>query len=283
MGEVTQEMKHSAILFLSFAFAFATALPTEDDVVPQDFAQDPSPHGISLEDTFHWKISLQDTFLQAQNMQATKGDNACLKLANDLKQVVATNVKALQGEQDKMDKGLSCKDEGQPIVKSAQESLATAKAAITTAQNAHNAASTAKVDFGSENLDNLDPSKCVFFQMSSYTAAVKKREDAKKQLEIAKGEVVSAETGLKNAEDAAKIAVLKCKCDIVTSHETALGKRNVDAESANKEGWTKAEHLICVLEGKDMKACTVSSIPKVEAAKGLCKGCDADACATSPP
>merc|ERR1740130_2257703 len=170
-------MKLSAILFLSFALAVATALPTEDDVVPQDFAQDPSTH---------WKISLEDTFLQAQNMQATKGDNACLKLANDLKQVVATNVKALQGDQDKMDKGLSCKDEGQPIMKSAQESLATAQAAKTTAQNAHNAASTAKVDFGSENLDNLDPSKCVFFQMSSYIAAVKKREDAKKQLETAK-------------------------------------------------------------------------------------------------
>merc|ERR1711935_862118 len=208
MGEVTQEMKHSAILFLSFAFAFATALPTEDDVVPQDFAQDPSTHEIALEDTFHWKISLEDTFLQAQNMQATKGDNACLRLANDLKQVVATNVKALQGDQDKMDKGLSCKDEEQPIVKSAQESLATAQAAITTAQNAHNAASTAKVDFGSENLDNLDPSKCVFFQMSSYTAAVKKREDAKKQLETAKELVTFAETDLKNAEDAAKIAVL---------------------------------------------------------------------------
>merc|ERR1712021_98706 len=159
--------------------------------------------------------------------------------------------------------GLSCKDEEQPIVKSAQESLATAK-----------------VDFGSENLDNLDPSKCVFFQMSSYTAAVKKREDAKKQLETAKELVTFAETELKNAEDAAKMAALKCKCDIVTNHETALGKRNMDAESANKEGWTKAEHLICVLAGKDMNACKVSSIPKVEAAKGLCKGCDSDACVT---
>jgi len=165
-------------------------------------------------------------------------------------------------------------------VKSAQKTLATAQTAITKAQNAHNAASTAKVDFGSENLDNLDPSQCVFFQMSSYTAAVKKREDAKKQLETAKELVTFAETELKNAEDAAKIAVLKCKCDTVTSHKTALGKRNADAASANKEGWTKAEHLICVLQGKDMNACTVSSIPKVEAAKGLCKGCDSDACAT---
>jgi len=261
----------SAVLCLAFALALTTAFEYDDEVVPED----QSTYEIAPE---------EDMFLQAQQELHAKGNGACKKVAKDLEDVVKANVAALQKAQDEMDKGLDCDNSGQSGVNAAKKTLNDAETKRNNAQTAYDAAASAKVEFGSKNLDEIEAPKCDFiFELSSYKDAIKKREDAKKKLEEAKGEVTSAETGLKNAEEAAKKAVQKCKCDTFTAHNTALGAKNEQAEKANKKGWTKAQHLECVLDGTAYNECKVSDVPKVKAAKGLCEGCDEDACSTMLP
>jgi len=199
-------------------------------------------------------------------------------MADDLEGVVKKNVKALQEAQDKMDKGKQCKNAGQSGVAAAEKTLKQAQGAQTKAQLAYDKAANADVDFGTKKLSTLDKSKCEFFNDAAYLKAVANRKKKQDALNKAKGAVASATKGLDNAKEAAKKAVLKCKCDTFNNHETSMGKRNSDAEKANKKGWTMAAHLKCVLKGETTSKCKVPAIPKVVGAKGLCKGCDKSAC-----
>lgn len=220
-----------------------------------------------------------DAFAEATQLVATMQDkNACLSLAKDFEDVVKKNVEVLQDAQDALDNGSDCNDSGQPGVKAAKQVRDNAQTAVNDAQKVYNSADGATVTIGDYSFNSLKKGQCSeFFSSSAYTSAETTQKNAQSALDQAKGALSTAEDSVKAAEGAAAKAVQKCKCDVYVNHQDTLSKSNSDAEKANKEGWTKAAHLKCVLEGTSASDCTVPSIPKVKAVT-LCDGCASSAC-----
>merc|ERR1712188_23234 len=104
---------------------------------------------------------------------------------------------------------------------------------------------------------------------------------ANKKATKAKGALEQAKTGLKNATDAAKKEKNQCECKAQKAHANAV-KAAGDANSkANKKAWTKAHHMLCVLDGKH-KSCKVPALPAVKV-PSLAKGVDKAVCKTTKP
>jgi len=274
-------------LLLSIALVMSTPAADPDSVVPDETfnedvpeikeAKTESSHATFNEnvpeikeaktESSHKAVHKEAKLLVASMKSSGASENACRQVADDLENVVAKNVAALQKAQNEMDKGLDCMKAGQSAVSAATKTLDEAKQAKKDAQVAYEKARDAPVDFGKINLNGITESQCnkLFFQQPAYTKAVAKRNDMKKKLDAADATVKGAEQGLENAKKEAEKAQYKCKCDTHKNHESALSKRNAEAEKANKAGWAKAAHLKCVLDGKAYSHCTVPPMPKVKA------------------
>merc|ERR1712127_771997 len=123
----------------------------------------------------------------------------------------------------------ACKD----LAKSAEEEVT---AATQTAQDLLN-----KIDNGDKCKD---------------AAAKTKKEEASGALKAAISAVATAET--KAVELAGE-----CACKAVKEAKAATVASNNNLVATNTKAWTKAAHLMCVLDGKSANNCAVKDIPQV--------------------
>lgn len=130
------------------------------------------------------------------------------------------------------------------------------------AQDAASKACTAKITFTAKPLSSLKKGSCDTFATDPvYTQAVKKCDSATKKKIQASGSLEAAKKGLKDAKEAAEKEKKKCQCKAQAARATAVAKEKT-ASDTNAKAWTKAYHMLCVLE--DKKTCTVPTLPKVE-------------------
>jgi len=218
------------------------------------------------------------SFSSAQKLVQEQGTDACKELADATEKAVEDNVAAEQDLLNKIDKGASCPDSGQEAVKAAKKAKEDADKAVTDAETAHNSALNAEVDWGKSTFSSVTKGNCAgFFGSSAWTEAEAKVNAAKDALDKAKGSAKTAADEVTTMEEAAKEAVKKCKCDAYTAHEAALKASNEKITTANKDAWTKAAHLKCVVAGTALDKCTVPPLPAVKAVT-LSEGVDNSAC-----
>merc|ERR1712017_11802 len=258
MGTIALYRCSRKMMKVTLLFA-ALALPMENESVSDD------------------AVATVDTLLQAG-----KSKSACKDLADSTIKEINNAVKTVEKIVKNLDTGGSCKKSGQGGVDKAKKTL---KEAQKKSDNAHKAATkacNAKVTFGSKPFSSLKKGSCdTFFNDPAYTKAKKKCDKANKKATKAKGALEQAKTGLKNATDAAKKEKNQCECKAQKAHANAV-KAAGDANSkANKKAWTKAPHMLCVLDGKH-KSCKVPPMPAVKV-PSLAKGVNKAVCPTTKP
>jgi len=269
MGATTNaqtSMRTTALLVSALALtATVFALPSSDGVVPEE---------VLVQEDAAAVISRNDALLQtearahAEEMLRKNGANACADLAESTMDTVKQNVAAAQDLINKLNNGAECEHTGQAAVQKAEQALTDAKSAQENAQNDHDQASKAMVDFGKIGLDQLSESSCsIFFNSKNYKDAKAKRQAAKTKLDQAKGVTNGAETALSNAKKEAQKKAQQCACDTKDMHAEELVKANEKVQAANIQAWSKAHHLKCVLDGVSASNCKVPAVPEVKAAQ----------------
>jgi hypothetical protein len=247
------------VTLLFAALALTAALPMENESVSDD------------------AVATVDTLLQAG-----KSKSACKDLADstikEINNAVGTAEKLIKN----LDTGKSCAKEGQGSVDKAKKGLQDAQKKSDDAHNAATKACNAKVTFGPKKFSSLKKGNCdTFFNDPKYTKAKKKCDKANEKATKAKGALDEAKKGLKNAGDAAKKEKNECECKAKKAHANAVKAAGDASSKANKKAWTKAHHMLCVLDGKH-KNCKVPALPAVKV-PSLAKGVNKAVCKTTKP
>jgi len=218
-------------------------------------------------------VQFDDAFQQTKEMLMQmkaegKSNNACLQLADATENEVKANMKIEQLLLEKMDKGENCPTLGVDNVGSALTNLKAAKAASRAAAAALAAADNAELDFGKFAFSSLSEGNCgTFYNSQVYQSAKAKVNSAKASKSKADGAETEAKKAHDNAIAAQKKEQNKCFCAVKKTHEAAVKTMNAKVDKANKDAWTKAAHIRCVLKGTPIDKCTVSALPQVKAVK----------------
>merc|ERR1711967_134771 len=158
MGGYDMKIYFAALLALAVTVA---ALPSNDNITPE----------MSFMEQSYAEAKETVRMMQARG----QNDNACRDLAEATEKEVKDNVKTAQELMDKSDRGESCKDEGKPAIKQAED------------------AKEAQVDFPSYALSSLTEGQCgQFFASSAFQDAKSKRTTACDASKKAEGEASQA-------------------------------------------------------------------------------------------
>jgi hypothetical protein len=208
-------------------------------------------------------IEAQNTITQL--IQSGKDDSACRDLATSTIKDILESVKDDQTTYDNMNKGTSCKDEGQAAVTAAKNAKTSADKKFSEAKKARETACAAKVTFSPAPFNSLKENECSnFFTDAPYVAAKKKCDESKKSEATADGEAKAAAKALQSAEESAKEERAKCECAAEAAHKKMEDAINKGANSPeNQKAWTKAHHMLCVLDGKAHSQCKFPACPQV--------------------
>merc|ERR1712072_1320006 len=124
-----------------------------------------------------------------------------------------------------------------------------------------------KVDFGKISYSQLDENQCkaTFFNSPSFVAQHKKVSDKKTHCTKLDGETA----GLKKAIGDATEAACKERDDCEKAAAAARDKTFNDSHAAcssqkNKDAFTRAHHMLCVLKGTSLQGCNVPTFQGVK-------------------
>jgi type II secretory pathway pseudopilin PulG len=250
---------HSALTTLALVAAVAvTAIPTSDNVPEDALVQYVSNTASDYE---HARKNVQSL------MQTGKTDKECRDLATSSKKAIEDDVKADQKILDALPTGDSCKNEGQSLVTSTQNSLAQAKTDHDNAEKKLKKAKAANVDFGTVPYNQLTPGQCgTFFNHASYKKAVDAQTKAQADLDKAKGAMQAAQTANDNAVAAAAKGKLECLCRAKKASDKGWQQVKSTQHKAGLD-WKTAHNVECVLDGTPVSKCKVPPEPKVKAPK----------------
>jgi hypothetical protein len=250
---------HSALTTLALVAAVAvTAIPTSDNVPEDALVQYVSNTASDYE---HARKNVQSL------MQTGKTDKECRDLATSSKKAIEDDVKADQKILDALPTGDSCKNEGQSLVTSTQNSLAQAKTDHDNAEKKLKKAKAANVDFGTVPYNQLTPGQCgTFFNHASYKKAVDAQTKAQADLDKAKGAMQAAQTANANAVAAANQGKMECLCRAKKASDKGWQQVKSTQHKAGLD-WKTAHNVECVLDGTPVSKCKVPPEPKVKAPK----------------
>jgi chemotaxis protein histidine kinase CheA len=239
-----------------------------------------APTDTEVPDYYEAHAEAQQTIDQL--LQDGKDDSACRDLAKETIKDIKTTVETSQKTYDSVDKGFNCHKEGQDAVMKAKEQKSFAEKKFKDATAARKAACSASVTFAPRAYNSLKENECsTFFSDAAYVAAKKKCSDSKTAEAKAEGEVTAATKALKSAEEAAAKAVAACECKTHKANKAAFEAATKNNE-ANKKAWTKAHHMLCVLDGIAPSKCVHLSAPFVAKAP-VCTKCDGSTCVKEEP
>jgi hypothetical protein len=250
---------HSALTTLALVAAVAvTAIPTSDNVPEDALVQYVSNTASDYE---HARKNVQSL------MQTGKTDKECRDLATSSKKAIEDDVKADQKILDALPTGDSCKNEGQSLATSTQNSLAQAKSDHDNAEKKLKKAKAANVDFGTVPYNQLTPGQCgTFFNHANYKKAVAAQTKAQADLDKAKGAMQAAQTANANAVAAANQGKMECLCRAKKASDKGWQQVKSTQHKAGLD-WKTAHNVECVLDGTPVSKCKVPPEPKVKAPK----------------
>merc|ERR1711968_140569 len=240
---MTKRLALIAIVAL-FAFAASETLDTVDD-----------------SHTMHQEA--KDTI--SSLLQTGKKDSACRKLASGTISELKSSIKNTNKLISKMDVGKNCHTAGLSAYNAAKARTNNLKNDWTKKNKKCNSAKNAKVTITKPISSFKD---CSALQNDSKVKAankaIKDKCDASNKAKSAYNESKKA---LKLALKAHQDSKHKCACKAQSTHKAAVKAAGKVNTGANKKAWTKAYHMICVLDGKSASKCKVPSIPRAKASQ----------------
>jgi hypothetical protein len=198
-------------------------------------------------------------------LQEGKSDSACRKLANGSKLEISNGQKNTQRLLNRMDVGKNCHTAGLSAYNAAKRRESNAKRAADTATRNCNKAKNVRVKVGSKSLSQFKVACSTFLNDRAYTSAkghmTRTCNDATRK-RAAHADSRKATTSALRAHQKAKE---QCACRAQKTHKAAVRTTSNFNSASNAKAWTKAHHMICVLDGKAANRCSVPRVPRVTA------------------
>merc|ERR1712159_615141 len=231
--------KMRTFIVILATIALCTALPSEDEVVPE----------MTLVQAKEEYNAHADAVASLEFLQTTEGrsKNACESLAKDTLKEIDNSIKTQQNMLNKLYKGERCHLQGKAAYDKAKSRKRTADRNLSDANKRLRDAANYQVDFGRYTFSGLREGSCgVFYNDRSYVNA--KNNYKRRQREQTQA-VGAQRTAVKNQNDARAAhlkAVEKCRCSVKEQHAKGWSAANRN-NANNAKAWKKAKHMLCVL------------------------------------
>jgi len=216
-----------------------------------------------------------------QNWMAEgKDETACEKVANTAIKAIEDECKTLQVDiDDRAKDNTHCCKSGLEGIDKATVDHDKSKKTHTKCTEELQTVSHEKVDFGKISYSQLDENQCkaTFFNSPSFVAQHKKVSDKKTHCTKLDGETA----GLKKAIGDATEAACKERDDCEKAAAAARDKTFNDSHAAcssqkNKDAFTRAHHMLCVLKGTSLQGCNVPTFQGVKKTAMNKNNCEKD-------
>merc|ERR1711871_586931 len=247
-----------ACVFLAVAI---TALPADDLVAETLPADNVAPDTELYVQALHKEASKEVAAL----IEAGKTKDACAQLAASSKKEITDGAKNTQTLVNKMDVGKNCHTAGLAAYNAAKNRETSARNAYHSANNKASRAKGARITVTAplskfKNNGWLDESK-----NPKYLAAKRAATNAANDAIRKKAAYNTAKKATADALKAHQKAKLACACRAQKNHKAAVKSVSNFNSAANAKAWTKAHHMMCVLDGKPANKCAVPRVPRVTA------------------
>jgi hypothetical protein len=198
-------------------------------------------------------------------LQEGKSDSACRKLANGSKQEISNGQKNTQRLLNRMDVGKNCHTAGLSAYNAAKRRESNAKKAADTATRNCNKAKNARVKVGSKSLSQFKVGCSAFLNDPAYTRAKGHMTRTCNDATRKRAAHADSRRATASALRAHQKAKEQCACRAQKTHKAAVRTTTNFNSAANAKAWTKAHHMLCVLDGKAANRCSVPRVPRVTA------------------
>merc|ERR1712224_952038 len=162
-----------------------------------------------------------------------------------------------------MDVGQNCHKSGLAAYTSAQGREKTAKKASSKAAKECTKAKNARVQVGAKALSAFKVGCSAFLNDPKYTAAKSHLTKTCNKATKKKAAYEDAVKATKTAKKAHEKTKNDCACRAQKTHKSAVKSAKGFNSAANAKAWSKAHHMMCVLDGKAANKCKVPKTPKV--------------------
>merc|ERR1719247_3216186 len=207
-------------------------------------------------------------FVQSFMAQNENDETACEKVATAAIKAIQDECSTLQKDVDERAKDNDhCCGQG-------KDGIDAAKAAHKKSEESHvkctgELATTKqeKVDFGKISYESLNENQCkaTFFNSPVYQAQHKKVNEKQNTCTKIDGETSGLKQAVLDAENGACVARGKCYSDAEAARDKAYtDSHNSCSSQKNKDAFTRAHHMLCVLQGKSLQSCSVPTGPTIK-------------------
>jgi hypothetical protein len=235
-------------------------------IIATAHALPPSPDDVVPETKFFEATSSTGDHAAAQKIvteMLQKGSDwgDCERLANETRNEVEDSVQGKQEMLDGLDKGCTCKDEGQDEVTRTHTEMLTAEARVTEAEQKLEEATHAEVQLHEQQYQVLAKGECGWIREdAAYIAADETFLKATTTLEKRKTEYTrSVEAHAYAVTEAARLR-RECECKVKGDLEGEWELANQDND-ANAKAWSQAHHIDCVVQSISEANCHFDAVP----------------------
>jgi len=198
-------------------------------------------------------------------LQQGKGDSACRKLATESGKEISDGARNTQSLLNRMDVGKNCHTAGLAAYNAAKRREADAKKSANTATHNCNKAKNVRVRVGSKSLSQFKVGCNAFLSDRAFTSAKAKMTKTCNDATRKRAAHADSRRATAIALKAHQKAKDACACRAQKNHKAAVRTTSNFNSAANAKAWTKAHHMICVLDGKAANRCSVPPVPRVTA------------------
>merc|ERR1711939_960004 len=252
MGTLRQlTMKSVAVIFLAGLALVAVTTAVEE--------------GTSREES---SFAEATQFVQNFLAQGENDETACEKVANTAIAAIVDECATLQKDIDERAKNNKhCCNSGLDNIDTAKKAHEASKTAHSTCLEELAKDKEQKVSYGDISFNALNQNQCksqFYTSNSAYQAALKSVNDKTAACAKIDGETKGLAKAVDDSIYAACLARGKCESDAEDAKDKTFDDANKACGSQkNKDAFTRAHHMKCVLAGKTLQGCTVPTPPKV--------------------
>jgi hypothetical protein len=198
-------------------------------------------------------------------LQEGKKDSACRNLATGTKKEITDGQRNTQRLVNRMDVGKNCHTAGLGAYNAAKSRETSARNQYHSANNACNRAKGARVQVGAKSLSQFKVGCAAFLNDGKYIAAKRHMTNTCNNAIRKKAAYDNSRKATASALKAHQKAKVACACRAQKNYKAAVKATSNFNSAANAKAWTKAHHMMCVLDGKPANKCAVPRVPRVTA------------------
>jgi len=198
-------------------------------------------------------------------LQMGKKDSACRNLATGTKKEITDGQRNTQRLINRMDVGKNCHTAGLSAYNAAKKRETNARNQYHSANNACNRAKGARVQVGAKSLSQFKVGCAAFLNDGKYIAARRHMTNTCNNAIRKKAAYDNSRKATASALKAHQKAKVACACRAQKNYKAAVKAAKAFNSAANAKAWTKAHHMMCVLNGKPANKCAVPRVPRVTA------------------